>query len=206
MLNHKQIFFKNIFDRILAALLIIILLPIFIIIFLLLILNFQNPVFCQTRIGQSGVPFSLFKFRTMRGISPKSPIAALDSERITWIGKILRKSKLDELPELWNIFIGNMSFVGPRPDVPGYADKLSEEDAGILSVKPGLTGVASLKYLDEEVILSGKPDPKKFNDEVIFPDKIKLNKNYIKYWSFWLDIKIIIFTILRKKLKEEYFQ
>ena len=118
----------------------------------------------------------------------------------------MRKYKLDELPELWNVLIGDMSFVGPRPDVPGYADKLIGEDRKILQLKPGITGPASLKYRNEEELLARQEDPVKYNDEVIFPDKVRINLNYLNHWNFWLDIKIIVYTVLGKELKEKYFQ
>ena len=103
---------------------------------------------------------------------------------------------MDELPELWNVLIGDMSFVGPRPDVPGYADKLKGEARAILKLKPGITGPASLKYRNEEEILAQQPDPIKYNDEVIYPDKVRINLEYLRHWSFWLDIKVIVHTII----------
>lgn len=116
--------------------------------------------------------------------------------RITPLGAKLRKYKLDELPELWNVLIGDMSFVGPRPDVPGYADKLVGEDREILQLKPGITGPASLKYRNEEEILASVEDPIRYNDEVIFPDKVRINREYMEEWSFWGDIRIIFKTVL----------
>lgn len=113
----------------------------------------------------------------------------------------MRKYKLDELPELWNVLIGDMSFVGPRPDVPGYADKLVGEDRKILLLKPGITGPASIKYRNEEELLAQQADPIKYNDGVIFPDKVKINLNYLENWSFITDIKLIIYTILSKDYK-----
>ena len=117
--------------------------------------------------------------------------------RITKIGAFLRKYKLDELPELWNVIKGEMSLVGPRPDVPGYADKLVGKDRNILKLRPGITGTASLKYANEEEILSAQENPQKYNDEVIFPDKVKVNLDYYENQSLWLDIKIIFATIFR---------
>jgi lipopolysaccharide/colanic/teichoic acid biosynthesis glycosyltransferase len=119
---------------------------------------------------------------------------------------VLRKYKLDELPELWNVLIGDMSLVGPRPDVPGYADLLKRDDRKILELRPGITGPASLKYADEEAILADQTDPQKYNDEVIFPDKVRINLDYMNHWSFWLDIKIIFCTILGRQLREDYLQ
>ncbi len=114
--------------------------------------------------------------------------------RINNYGKILRRTKLDELPQLWNVLIGDMSLVGPRPDVPGYADKLEGEDRIILSIRPGITGPATLKYRNEEEILAEKGDPWRYNDEVIWKDKVEINKMYIKNWSFKNDIRILLDT------------
>jgi lipopolysaccharide/colanic/teichoic acid biosynthesis glycosyltransferase len=125
-------------------------------------------------------------------------ISIAGETRITKIGAFLRKYKLDELPELWNVLIGNMSIVGPRPDVPGFSDKLTGEKRKILLMKPGITGPASLKYANEEKILAGVADPIRYNEEVIFPDKVKINLDYLNNYSFPLDIKIIIKTIVRK--------
>ena len=122
---------------------------------------------------------------------------AKGDERITKIGVFLRKYKLDELPELWNVLKGEMSLVGPRPDVPGYADYLKGEDRKILNLRPGITGMASLKYANEEEILAEQDNPQRYNDEVIFPDKVKLNLEYYENQTLWLDIKIIFATIFR---------
>ena len=130
-----------------------------------------------------------------------STITTANDNRITTIGKIIRKLKIDELPELLNILIGNMSFVGPRPDVPGYADLLEGEDRLILKLKPGITSLASLKYINEESILASVEDPISYNKEVIFPDKVKLNLNYYYNHNIWIDIKVIfatVFYILKK--------
>ena len=134
------------------------------------------------------------------GISSDSniTITVQGDMRITKIGKFLRRYKLDELPELWNVFIGDMSFVGPRPDVPGYADKLVGRDRDILKLQPGITGQATLKYVNEEEILAEHDDPIRYNDEVIFPDKVRINLEYYDNQSIWLDIKIIFATIFRK--------
>ena len=117
--------------------------------------------------------------------------------RITPLGSILRKYKLDELPELWNVLKGDMSFVGPRPDVPGYADRLQGENRLILKLRPGITGPASLKYANEEEILAQVSNPVKYNDEVIFPDKVRINLNYYHNHTFWGDIRLIFQTIFR---------
>jgi len=124
-----------------------------------------------------------------------SSVSVRGESRITPLGAVLRKYKLDELPELWNVFIGDMSFVGPRPDVPGYADKLVGDDKRILQLRPGITGPASLKYRNEEELLAQQSDPQKYNDEVLFPDKVKINLQYLDNWSFWGDVRYIIETI-----------
>jgi lipopolysaccharide/colanic/teichoic acid biosynthesis glycosyltransferase len=133
-----------------------------------------------------------------------SSISVKGESRITSLGAVLRKYKLDELPELWNVLKGDMSFVGPRPDVPGYADKLEGEDRKILLLKPGITGVASLKYSNEEEILAEQEDPIKYNNEVIYPDKVRINLEYLKHQSFLLDIKIILYTLTGRKLNEPW--
>ncbi len=141
--------------------------------------------FMQPRIGQYGKTFLIFKLRTI------DPITG----RISNFSRFLRASKLDELPQLINILIGDMSFVGPRPDIPGYYDKLTGEARKVLELKPGLTSEASLKYRDEESLLATKSDGLQYNDDVIFPDKVRLNLAYYYNRSFVGDIKIIIKTI-----------
>ncbi len=124
----------------------------------------------------------------------KTTITSSNDIRITKSGKFFRDTKIDELPQLWNVFIGDMSFVGPRPDVEGYADKLEGDDRIVLSIRPGITGPASLKYKNEEEILSKQANPKEYNDNVIWPDKVKINIEYIKNWSLLKDIQYIVKT------------
>ena len=126
-----------------------------------------------------------------------STISVKGDIRITKIGAVLRRYKLDELPELWNVLVGDMSLVGPRPDVAGYADKLEGEDRNILKLRPGITGLASLKFANEEAFLSKQYDPEKFNDEIIYPEKVRLNLDYYYNHNLWIDIKIIFATIFR---------
>ena len=128
-------------------------------------------------------------------------VAAAEVSRITPLGEKLRRYKLDELPELWDVLIGKMSFVGPRPDVPGYADKLEGEDREILKLRPGITGPASLKYRNEEELLAPVDDPVKYNDEVIYPDKVRLNLYYLRHYSFLMDIRMIFATVLGKRIE-----
>jgi len=156
--------------------------------------------FCQERVGRDEKRIRLVKFRTMvHGAENKGtgPVTIAEDPRITSIGKFLRRWKLDEIPTLWNVLKGDMSFVGPRPDVPGYADKLEGESRRVLEMRPGITGPATLKYSNEEKLLAGVDNPKKYNDEVIFPDKVKINLEYMDNWSLWEDIKIIFKTIFR---------
>ena len=127
----------------------------------------------------------------------KTTVTTKNDARITKWGMFFRKTKLDELPSLWNVLMGDMSLVGPRPDVPGYADKLVGKDRRILELRPGITGPATLKYANEEELLANVDDPIKYNDEIIFPDKVKINLEYLDNWSLGLDIKIIFRTIFR---------
>jgi len=156
----------------------------------------SNGFFLQKRVGKDGKLFYVIKIKTMKKVEGVDTTITSSSDiRITNSGKFFRKTKIDELPQLINIILGDMSFVGPRPDVEGYADKLDGEDRIILTVLPGITGPASLKYKDEEIILSKQKNPKEYNDKVIWPDKIKINREYLKNWSLKNDIKYIIKTI-----------
>ncbi|KZZ64848.1 sugar transferase [Oleiphilus sp. HI0130] len=156
----------------------------------------SNGFFIQQRVGCKGRLFKVVKIKTMRPIkSIDTTITAENDPRITRLGAFFRKTKIDELPQLWNVLLGQMSFVGPRPDVPGYADKLTGEQRVVLSIRPGITGPATLKYKNEEALLAAQSDSKKFNDEVIFPDKVKINMEYIQNYSFKQDIRYILQTI-----------
>ena len=155
-----------------------------------------NGFFVQTRIGLGGRPFSLIKIRTMRvALGPTTSVTAGTDERITPVGRILRRTKIDELPQLINVLVGDMSFVGPRPDVPGYADRLEGDVRVVVAVRPGITGSASLQYRDEERLLASVADPEAYNREVIFPDKVRINKEYVRTWSFFRDVKLIWRTV-----------
>ena len=190
---------KRIFDFSSSLLGLVILFPLLILISFSIKIGSSGPIlFSQKRVGKDGKKFILIKFRTMMiNQESNNTVTAKGDDRITTIGVFLRKYKLDELPELWNVLKGEMSLVGPRPDVPGYADNLKGEDRRILKLRPGITGMASLKYANEESILSEQDNPQKYNDEVIFPDKVKVNLEYYKNQSLWLDIKIIFATIFR---------
>ncbi len=202
---------KYLFDRLVSFLGLIILLPVLVIVAILVKVKMPGgPVFfSQKRVGRNGRLFTMHKFRTMTVDHDGSSVSVAGESRITPLGAKLRKYKLDELPELWNVLIGNMSFVGPRPDVPGYADALVGEDREVLQLRPGITGPASLKYRDEEDLLArvasegidGYTDPVLFNDEVIYPDKVRLNRYYLHHYSFWMDLKMIFATVLGKKIE-----
>lgn len=175
-----------------------------------------GPVFfCQKRVGRGGKLFTCHKFRSMTVNHNGSSVSVAGDSRITPFGATLRHYKLDELPELWDVLIGNMSFVGPRPDVPGYADKLEGEDRVVLMLRPGITGPATLKYrLEDEMIsayvaeMQAAGDSREaqeiavwYNDNVIYPDKVRLNKYYFEHYSFVKDIQMIFATVLGFKVK-----
>lgn len=195
-------FFKSVFDRGVSLFGLIFLFPILLVISILIRVKMPGGpiIFKQQRVGQHGKLFTMYKFRSMVVTHSGSSVSVKGENRITPFGAKLRKYKLDELPELWNVLIGDMSLVGPRPDVPGYTDKLEGQDRRVLFLKPGITGPASLKYRKEEELLSEQEDPQKYNDEVLFPDKVRLNLEYLDNRSFWKDIKIILYTILGKDL------
>lgn len=156
----------------------------------------SNGFFIQQRVGKDGKLFNVIKIKTMKQIKGiDTTITSSNDSRITKSGKFFRNSKIDELPQLWNVFIGEMSFVGPRPDVSGYADNLEADDRIVLTIRPGITGPASIKYKNEEEILSKQEDSKWYNDNVIWPDKVKINKEYIRNWSLKKDIEYIVKTI-----------
>ncbi len=195
--RHKiGFFFKWCFDRIVALVgLVVLCLPLLVIAVLIKI-DSKGPVFfMQKRIGKNGRPFKICKFRTMLHQSEGATVTTADDPRITRMGHWLRHSKVDCLTELVNVLIGQMSFVGPRPDVPGYADQLIGDDRRLLQLRPGITGPASIKYRNEEELLSRQPTPKAYNDEVIWPDKVRINLDYLDHWSFLGDIKLIFKTI-----------
>ena len=203
-------FLKWLFDKLASLFGLLFLSPVLLVVAILIKVKMPGPVlFCQKRVGQYGKLFTVYKFRSMT-VKAEASVASRDSDatsiasteqnRITPLGEKLRRYKLDELPELWNVLKGDMSFVGPRPDVPGYADQLQGEERDILKLKPGITGPASLKYRNEEELLASVENPAQYNDEVIFPDKVKLNLYYLKNYSFIKDIQIIVCTVLGKKM------
>lgn len=180
---------KSIFDKTFALILLLLLVGlIFLLIIFATIDTRQFGLFRQKRVGQHAKLFTIYKIRTIRTKN--------EQNQITPLGKILRKTKLDEFPQLYNILIGEMSFVGPRPDLQGYADELEGEDRIILQVKPGLTGPAQLKFRNEEQLLAQQENPLQYNDEVIWPEKVAINKEYVKHWSFEKDLYYIYKTIV----------
>ncbi len=190
---------KRIFDLLASLSGLLILSPVFLAVALLIRVKMPGRIFfVQERVGRNGKIFRLVKFRTMVENHGGNMITVKGDSRITPLGAWLRKYKLDELPELWNVLKGDMSLVGPRPDVPGYADKLTGEAREILKLRPGITGPATLKYANEEEILAKADDPVKYNDEVIFPDKVRINLEYLRTRSLIGDIKIIFKTVFRK--------
>ena len=188
---------KRLFDIIFSFVGIVFLFPVFIIVSILIKIDSSGPVFfIQERVGLNGNFFKIIKFRSMKTNHNNSLTVTLENDkRITRIGKKIRKYKIDEIPELINVFIGDMSFVGPRPDVPGYADLLEGESRNILKLRPGITSRASIKYANEEMILLNEDDPIAYNNNIIFPDKVKLNLNYYYNNNIWIDIKIIFATL-----------
>jgi len=156
----------------------------------------SNGLFVQKRVGYKGKLFPLIKLRTMRsGLEHQTSVTTSHDPRITALGRFWRKSKIDELPQLINVLLGHMSFVGPRPDVPGFADTLTGADRIILLVRPGITGPATLQYKHEEDILAAQKDPEGYNREVIWPAKVELNKDYIRNYSFRKDLLYIWRTL-----------
>ena len=190
---------KRLFDFIASLIGLIFLSPLFLLISLLIKLSSKGPVlFRQKRVGKNGIVFTLIKFRSMAVEQENnSTISVKGDIRITPFGKFIRRFKLDELPELWNVLVGEMSMVGPRPDVPGFADLLEGESRLILNLRPGITGPASLKYANEEEMLAEIANPEEYNKNVIFPDKVRINLDYYHRQNIWLDLKIIFATIFR---------
>lgn len=203
---------KFLFDRLMALVGLLVLWPVILVTAVLVRVKMPGgPVFfCQKRVGKDGKLFTCHKFRTMTVNHNGSSVSVAGDSRITPFGAKLRHYKIDELPELWDVLVGNMSFVGPRPDVPGYADKLQGADRDVLKLRPGITGPATLKYrLEDEMIsayvaqrqAAGDTRPMQeiameYNDTVIYPDKVRLNCWYYRHYSFWKDIEMIFATVL----------
>lgn len=201
---------KFLFDRLMSFVgLVVLALPMAIIALMIKVSMPGQVLFRQTRVGKDGKLFRIHKFRTMTNEKELSHIAYPNRDRVTPLGAWLRRFKIDELPELWDVLIGKMSFVGPRPDVPGYADQLQGDDRVVLRLRPGITGPATLKYRNEEYLIETYVKQAKadgdtrsedeiaqwYNDEVIYPDKVRINVDYYHNYSFFNDIKIIFQTI-----------
>jgi lipopolysaccharide/colanic/teichoic acid biosynthesis glycosyltransferase len=214
---------KWIFDRLVSLIGLLLLWPILMIVSILIKVKMPGPIlFVQKRVGKDGKLFDCHKFRSMKVDHGGSTVSVAGESRITPLGAKLRHYKLDELPELWDVFIGNMSFVGPRPDVPGYADALEGEDREVLKLRPGITGPATMKYRDEEEQIAEFISEMKneelrmkngipadysdeqvavwYNDTVLYPDKVRLNRYYLHHYSFIKDIQMIVYTVLGKHM------
>jgi len=198
MLTRKERIEKRLFDITFSVVGIVVSLPVMLVAWAVASVETRsNGLFVQKRIGQHGKPFYIFKIKTMKTVpGVDSTVSTANDRRITKSGAFFRQTKIDELPQLFNVLFGQMSFVGPRPDVPGFADLLEEEDRLILSLRPGITGPASIKYKNEEMLLSKVQDPERYNKEVIWPDKVKINKAYIQDWSLAKDVGYLIKTVL----------
>ena len=207
---------KYIFDRTMAFVGLLFLWPVLVVVAILIKCKMPGPIlFVQQRVGRNGKLFNCHKFRSMTVGHGGSSVSVAGEARITPLGAKLRHWKLDELPGLWDVLRGKMSFVGPRPDVPGYADKLTGDNRDVLKLRPGITGPATLKYrLEDEMIAEyvaarraagDSRDPQKiaieYNDTVIFPDKVRLNCYYCRHYSFVKDIQMILCTVLGKHMK-----
>ena len=208
---------KYIFDRVVALIGLLFLWPVLLIVAILVKVKMPDgpAFFVQKRVGKGGKLFTCHKFRTMTMKHNGSTVSVAGDSRITPLGAKLRHWKLDELPGLWDVLIGNMSFVGPRPDVPGYADKLQGDDRDVLKLRPGITGPATLKYrLEDEMISEYVAQKQKegdsrsmqeiaveYNDNVIYPDKVRINCYYYRHYSFVKDIQMILCTVLGKHMK-----
>lgn len=208
---------KYIFDRLVAAIGLLFLWPVLLIVAILVKIKMPGgpAFFVQKRVGKNGKLFDCHKFRTMTVKHNGSTVSVAGDSRITPLGAKLRHYKLDELPGLWDVLIGNMSFVGPRPDVPGYADQLQGDDRRVLSLRPGITGPATLKYRLEDEMISEYVAKKRaegdkramqeiaveYNDTVIYPDKVRLNLYYLDNYSFVKDFQMILCTVFGKKME-----
>ena len=208
---------KYIFDRVVSLIGLLVLWPVLLIVAILVKIKMPGgpAFFVQKRVGKDGKLFKCHKFRTMTVKHNGSSVSVAGDSRITPLGAKLRHYKLDELPGLWDVLIGNMSFVGPRPDVPGYADQLQGDDRRVLKLRPGITGPATLKYrLEDEMISEYVAQKQKegdnremqeiaveYNDTVIYPDKVRLNLYYLDHYSFIKDFQMIVCTVLGKKMK-----
>ena len=208
---------KHIFDKVVSFLGLLVLWPVLAIVAIMVKVKMPGgpAFFVQQRVGKDGKLFNCHKFRSMTMRHNDSPVAMAGESRITSFGEKLRNYKLDELPQLWDVFIGNMSFVGPRPDVPGYADQLEGDDRDVLKMRPGITGPATLKYRMEEKMIADYVTQRQkegdqreaqeialeYNDTVLYPDKVRLNCYYYRHYSFVTDLKLIFCTVFGKRME-----
>ncbi len=193
MISSKQARVKRLFDVLFGLFLFpFLIIPIVVLLLIATIDTRQWGLFSQLRIGQFGEPFKIYKIRSLK--QEVHHLGFLDASATT-LGKFLRRHKLDELPQLFNVLKGDMSFVGPRPDIAGFADALEGDDRIILTFRPGITGPATLKYKDEESILAQQSDPESYNRTIIWTDKVEINKKYLQDWSFSLDLHFILKSI-----------
>ncbi|MCL6295021.1 sugar transferase [Jejuia spongiicola] len=195
---------KRIFDFIFSLIGLLLLSPILILISILIKLDSRGPVlFIQNRVGKNNVDFNIYKFRTMRMASETKGLLTLgnNDSRITKIGYFLRRYKIDEFPQLINVLKGDMSFVGPRPELRYYVNFYTDDDMKIYQVRPGITGLASLKYRNEVELLKAAKNPEEYFIKTIIPDKLRFNKIYIKKRNFFFDLKLILMTIVKVIIK-----
>jgi lipopolysaccharide/colanic/teichoic acid biosynthesis glycosyltransferase len=187
---------KRLSDLIISTLLLILSGPVLVLFVVLIRVTSGGPViFRQKRIGKQGRPFYIYKLRSMKAGRPASAITLSSDERITPIGHVIRRTKIAELPQLFNVIRGDMSLVGPRPDVPGYYDTLKDEDQIIWTLRPGLTGLDSITYFKEQSLLDQQTNPQEYYDRVLWPAKLRLNLWYARNRSFWIDFLILINTV-----------
>lgn len=228
MTVYENMFLKFLFDRIVAFFGLLFLCPLLLVVTILIKIQMPGPVlFVQKRVGKGGKIFNCHKFRSMKVAHGGSTVSVAGESRITPLGSKLRRYKIDELPGLWDVFIGKMSFVGPRPDVPGYADQLEGSDRDLLKLRPGITGPASLKYRDEEEMIAKFVEKIKtqdfailnlyrntdftkmtdeqiaiwYNDNIIYPDKVRINCYYYRNYSLIKDIEMIFATIMGRRIQ-----
>lgn len=196
VLSLRQRTVKRTFDLVVATVLLAVTWPIILLALAAATVDTRAPgLFRQVRVGHHGVLFSVYKVRTMRPVGQVATTVTVRGDaRITTLGAMLRRTKIDELPQLVNVVRGEMSLVGPRPDVPGFADRLSGSDRVILSVRPGITSLATLAYRDEESLLSQAADPEAYNRDVIWPDKVRINREYLARYRLSEDVRIVFAT------------
>ena len=194
---------KRLFDIVLSSFGLVLSFPLILIAWIVASVETKsNGFFAQERVGKYGKFFNIYKIKTMKKVDGiDTTVTSSIDVRITKSGTLFRATKIDELPQLWNVLFGQMSFVGPRPDVPGYADRLQGKDRIILSIRPGITGPAQLAYKNEEEVLANQDDAVKYNNEIIWPDKVRINRKYIEDYSFFKDLYYIWKTIVGGNVK-----